>query len=98
MPGDFLTLVDPAAEPEEAKAVIAAPRLASLQGKRIALIDNSKHRAAETLDAIEALLKERYGVAGFERYRKVNPSVATPPEVLGGLAERCHAVVHGVAD
>lgn len=98
MTGETLVLVDPAAEPEAAKVVVAAPRLASLQGKRVALVDNSKHRATETLDAIEALLRDRYGVASFERYRKDNPSIATPPEVLRGLAERCDAVVHGVAD
>jgi hypothetical protein len=92
-----VVIVDPAAE-DAAASVQIAQRLASLSGARIAIIDNSKHMAAELLHAVEGLLQSRYQVQAFSRYRKSNPSVPTPPDVLAGLLGSCDAVVHGVAD
>ena len=93
----MVTIVNPAAEDATAR-VAAAPHLASLRGARVALIDNSKHNADVFLDALATLLVRDHGVAGVERYRKVSPSVPTPPEVLRRLLEGCAAAVHGVAD
>jgi hypothetical protein len=92
-----LRLVDPAAEIQNANEEIA-PRLDSLAGKRIALIDNTKHNADRFLRAVRALLQEQYGVAGFEYFRKFSASVPTPPEVVERLTGSCDALVHGVAD
>jgi hypothetical protein len=92
-----LRLVDPAAELETTREALA-PRLATLEGKRIALIDNTKHNADRFLEATRALLKEKYGAAGFECFRKFSASVPTPPEVVERLTESCDALVHGVAD
>jgi hypothetical protein len=92
-----IRIVDPAAEVETASRSIA-PRLKSLQGARIAIIDNTKHRARTFLDATRALLETRHGVAGFEYYRKISPSVPTPPEVIDRLTKSCAAVIHGIAD
>jgi hypothetical protein len=92
-----LRLVDPAAEIQNRNEEIA-PRLDSLVGKRIALIDNTKHNADRFLQAVRALLEERYGVASFEYFRKFSASVPTPPEVVERLTGSCDALVHGVAD
>ena len=92
-----ITIVDPAAEIESGSDVLA-PRLASLDGMRIAIIDNSKHMGDAFLQATRALLARRFRIAGFEYYRKANPSVPTPPDVIDRLAASCDAVVHGVAD
>lgn len=97
MPADTVRLVDPAAE-VETKHEALAPRLASLKGKRVALIDNTKHNVEPYLDATRKLLEQRYGVAGVEYYRKYSASVPTPPEVLDRLAQSCDALVHGIAD
>ena len=94
---DTVTIVDPAAE-DTAVAENLAPRLETLAGTHIGLIDNSKHMAAELLAEVEVLLQQRYGVKKVTRYRKANPSIPTPPEVLAGLAASCDAIVHGVAD
>src|SRR5258707_11838232 len=91
-----IVIVNPAAE-TEVVSMSMAPRLASLQGIRIGLVDNSKHMAAETLKALEDILRAR-GVASFETYRKDNPSVAMPFDMIAGMASRCDAVVHAVAD
>jgi hypothetical protein len=92
-----ITLVDPAAELEQVREALA-PRLQSLAGKRIALIDNSKHNAARFLEVTRTLLEKRHGVAGFEYFRKFSASVPTPPEVIERLTQSCDALVHGVAD
>jgi hypothetical protein len=97
MSRDELTIVDPAAEDVTERRTLA-PRLASLQGARIALIDNSKHNADRFLDTLAALLVRDHGVAGIERYRKVSASVPTPPETLSRLLAASDAAVHGVAD
>lgn len=92
-----MKIVNPAAE-DVAPRLTRAPRLHSLQGKRVALVDNSKHNADEFLHALEARLTRDHGIAGVERFRKVSPSVPTPPETLARLAQSCDALVHGVAD
>lgn len=92
-----IRIVDPAAEIEtESKPI--APRLKSLKGARIAIIDNTKHRANTFLDATRVLLETRYHIGGFEYYRKFSASVPTPPEVIERMAKSCDAIVHGVAD
>ena len=92
-----LRLVDPAAEIKHAAEAIA-PRLASLKGKRVALIDNTKHNADQFLNAVRALLEQKHGVAGFEYFKKFSASVPTPPDIVERLTSSCDALVHGVAD
>lgn len=92
-----LMIVNPAAEDVSIQFLLAA-RLPSLQGTRIGVINNSKHMAAEFLEALEALLRKRYGVEHFDRYKKLNAAIPSPPEVIQRFAESCDAVVHGVAD
>lgn len=94
---DTIMIVDPAAE-EAAKPSLIAPRLASLAGARVGLIDNSKHNAETFLQEVESLLRTCYGVQTFSHYRKSNPSIPTPPEILAGFVASCDAVIHGVAD
>ena len=97
MTTDMLRIVDPAAEIETTSVAIA-PRLETLRGKRVALIDNTKHNADRFLEATRELLEHKYGVAGFEYFRKFSASVPTPPEVVDRLTQSCDALVHGVAD
>ena len=92
-----IMVIDPAAE-DTVTALQLVPRMTTLEGARIGLIDNSKHMASELLDAVEELLKSRYQVAMFKRYRKRNPSVPTPRDRLSHLIDSCDAIVHGVAD
>ena len=92
-----ITIVHPAAE-DVAHQLVSAPRLPSLRGARLALIDNSKHNADAFLRTLETILTREYGVARVEQYRKMSPSVPTPPEILARMAESCDALVHAVAD
>lgn len=92
-----VTIVNPAAE-DVTERFALAPRVASLRGARVALIDNSKHNADLFLETLAARLVRDHGVATIERYRKASASVPTPPETLRRLLEASDAAVHGVAD
>lgn len=64
-----LTVLHPGIEvPEDVKPQLAA-RLATLQGKRVALLDNGKVNAAAMLDAVAARL-QRLGVGEVRRWKK----------------------------
>jgi hypothetical protein len=71
-----IVVVHPAAE-DVARQLGLAPRLPSLRGARLGLIDNSKHNADAFLHTLETILTRDYGVACVERYRKASP--AFPP-------------------
>lgn len=78
----------PAAEPE---------RLASLQGKTVALLDISKPGGKVFLDRVEKLLKERYGVSNVIRAMK--PTFAKPaPSAVMESIRAADAVIEGLAD
>jgi hypothetical protein len=72
------------------------PRLASLAGRRIGLLDISKPRGDVFLDRIEARLRERG--AGVERYRKPTFTKPAPPDLRQQIAVHCDAVVEALAD
>jgi hypothetical protein len=73
-----------------------APRLPSLDGATIGLLDINKPRGEQFLDRLEELLRER-GAAEIVRLRK--PTFARPaPDDVIALADRCGAVVEALAD
>jgi hypothetical protein len=55
-----------------------APRLATLQGKRLALLDNSKVKAKELLTAVGKRLQAQYGVAQVRIWRKAASAIPAP--------------------
>ena len=93
----FVTIVHPGAE-DVHPSLALAPRLSTLAGARIALIDNAKHMAGVFLAELGRELQERHGVATLEVYRKANASIPTPTDVLSRLSQSCDGLVHGVAD
>ena len=86
------TLVDPTTQPI-VPAFVPAPRLDSLAGKRIGLIDDAKGGARELLEEIADVLKQRYGVSGVSYHRKPSASKPAEPEVIRDMAEECDYVV-----
>jgi hypothetical protein len=66
-----LTILHPGVETDASQASPRmAPRVASLQGARLALLDNSKLNAGATLAAVGRLLQQRYGVAQVRAWKK----------------------------
>jgi hypothetical protein len=90
-----IRLYDPTAEPR-AVAARLAPRLTSLQGKRIGILDNGKANADVLMLAMAKILQERYGAG--EIVKREKPVAGPPrPEVLDALAQ-CDLALVGSAD
>ena len=66
---DEQILYDPTAEPRILASGLA-PRLASLEGKRAGILDNSKANAGTLMVAVVARLKEKYGVRDVVKREK----------------------------
>ena len=90
-----IRLYDPTAEPRAVAAQLA-PRLSTLTGKRIGILDNGKANAGTLMLAVTKILQERYGVADIVKRDK--PVAGPPaPEVLEALAQ-CDLALVGSAD
>ena len=91
-----MRLVNPLNETPPAPAT-AAPRLSTLVGKTIALLDISKPGGSIFLDRIEHRLRTEHRVAGV--LREMKPTFAKPAPV--GVLEKIRsadAVIEGLAD
>jgi len=92
---DPIRLYDPTAEPRTIAAQLA-PRLASLVGKRVGILDNGKANAGTLMLAVTKILQERYGVT--EVVKREKPVAGPPkPEVLEALS-KCDFALVGSAD
>jgi hypothetical protein len=92
-----LVLISPVNEAEVAESALA-PRLSSLRGKRIGLLDNSKSKADRILQAVAAILNTRYGFTNVVHHRKPSASKPASPEAIKELATTCDLVIVGVGD
>jgi hypothetical protein len=92
-----LVLINPQNEAEVAESSLA-PRLSGLQGNRVGLLDNSKSKAGNMLDAVAAILHAQYGFTDVVRRRKPSASKPADPEMINDLASTCDLVVAGVGD
>ena len=93
-----ITLVNPL---DETARVISkpAPRLDSLAGKTIGLLDISKAGGSIFLDRLEQLLKKRYGVAHVIRAIKPTFTKPAPDAVIAKFLDaKCDAVIEALAD
>ena len=93
-----ITLVNPLDETHRPPAT-AAPRLDSLAGKIIGLLDISKPGGNIFLDHLERLLKQRYGVAAVVRAMKPAFTKPVPDSVIAKFIDaKCDAVIEALAD
>ena len=78
---------------------VTAPGLpASLDGRTVGFIDNTKHNFDRLADEIGVILRERHGVKTVVRRRKANASTPAAPEILVELAKTCDVVFAGSGD
>ena len=90
-----IRVLDPRLDPDR-EPLVLAPRLASLDGAVIGLLDNAKIGTARFYDRLESLLK-KHGVREFVRERKPDSSRPVPRAMLDDLA-RADAIVSGIGD
>ncbi len=73
------------------------PLPAGLDGKTIGFLDNTKTNFDRLARQMEALLRERYAIAGAVYQKKLNAATPAPHDVLAALAG-VDLVVTGSAD
>ncbi len=88
-------LLDPTAELRPVERRLT-PRLANLSGATVGLLDISKPRGKEFLDAVESLL-EAQG-ARVRRYSKPTFARVAPPALLRRIGAECDAAIEALAD
>ena len=93
----MMELLDPTREIAGAEAVYAE-RPASLKGKRVGLIENTKYNSDNILKRIGEILIRDHGAASYKIYRKRYSSVPAHDEIIRDLVANCDVMVAGVGD
>jgi hypothetical protein len=88
-------LYDPTADPR-ILATGLAPRLSSLRGKKVAILDNSKANAGFLMLTVARRLQEQYGVGEIVK-REKGIAGAPSPTILDALTQ-CDFALVGSAD
>ena len=80
------------------QTIAYVPRPRSLEGKRVALIENTKFNSDKLLQKIGDLLIKEHGAASTRMFRKRNASVPAHEEIVTEIKQTCDVVVAGVGD
>jgi hypothetical protein len=89
-------LLDPTTEASK-QSIAYSPRPASLEGKRVALIENTKFNSDRLLLKIGEILKAEYGAAETKMWRKKNASVPAHEEIITEV-KKYDVMVAGIGD
>ncbi|MBI4636445.1 MAG: hypothetical protein HY727_08865 [Candidatus Rokubacteria bacterium] len=90
-------LLDPTTE-ATTRTVAWVPRPASLEGKRVALIENTKFNSDRLLQKIGDLLVAEYGARETRMWRKHNSSVPAHREIIEEVRATSDVMVAGIGD
>jgi hypothetical protein len=82
----------------ETERVSTAPRIASLSGLRLGVLDNTKWNAGKLLRRTAARLDERFGFAAVNYYRKESFSKYADPALLAEIAGGNDIVLTAIGD
>jgi hypothetical protein len=93
----MIELLDPTRELREGTMEYAA-RPASLEGLRVALIENTKWNSAVILEKIGEKLVADHGAAGFKVFHKRYSSVPAHEEIIESVRKEFDVMVAGVGD
>ncbi|OGT70925.1 MAG: hypothetical protein A3H44_15490 [Gammaproteobacteria bacterium RIFCSPLOWO2_02_FULL_57_10] len=94
---DKITLLDPTSELQPPERALL-PRLQSLQGKTVGLLDISKPRGREFLDEVEKQLLALGLDIKVNRYSKPTFTRVAPVALNQQISVECDAVIEGLAD
>lgn len=94
---EYLTVFDPRGR-VDAGRIKPAARAASLDGKRLGILDNTKWNAGRLLRKTAALLAERHPFAAVNYYRKESFSKAADPALLAAIVADNDIVLTAIGD
>ena len=84
------------------QAVVApfngSPRLPTLAGTRLGIIDDSKKNADVLLEELAEVLRTRYEITEVKWHRKPSASRPADPAAIRELTENCDSVIVAVGD
>ena len=75
-----------------------APRLPSMAGTRLGIIDDSKRNADVLLEELVEVLRTRYEISDVKWHRKPSASKPADPAAIRELVESCDSVIVAVGD
>ncbi|HEY3153585.1 MAG TPA: hypothetical protein VGK65_18145 [Candidatus Binatia bacterium] len=94
-----MIVLSPEGKAQSSAAKVASlPQFADLRGKVIGLLDNSKPNADKLGERFEQLLREKYGVAGVVKRRKLTAQQGAPKQYLDELAAQADFILSGLGD
>jgi len=94
-----MIVLSPEGKAQSSAAKVASlPQFADLHGKVIGLLDNSKPNADKLGERFEQLLREKYGVAGVVKRRKLTAQQGAPKQYLDELAAQADFILSGLGD
>lgn len=93
----MMELLDPTAEVAP-QALSYAPRVSSLRGKHVALVDNTKFNSDRLLQKIGGILKAEHGIAEIRVWRKRNASVPVDEATMAEIRTTCDVAIAGIGD
>ena len=92
-----IQIFDPRAE-DVAQELGLSPKLPSLRGKVVGLLENRKYHADNFLQELQEILLRDYGAKKVVYATKFTYSAPCASETLDALVSECDVVVHGIAD
>lgn len=75
-----------------------APRLPTLAGTRLGIIDDSKRNADVLLEELAEILRTRYEITEVKWHRKPSASRPADPTALKELTEQVDSVIIAIGD
>ena len=92
-----IQIFDPRAE-DVAEELGLSPKVLSLQGKVVGLLENRKYHADNFLQELQEILLRDYGASKVVYATKFTYSAPCATETLDALVSECDVVVHGIVD
>ena len=90
-------LLDPTDRVDRGEKVFA-PRLETLAGTTVGLLDINKSKGVYFLDRLEEVLRTQYGVTEVLRRKKVSPGRMMSEQLKTELVNKCDAVIEALSD
>jgi hypothetical protein len=91
-------LLDPTGDSERATNTTLAPRLRSVRGLTVGLLENAKPNAAATLSAVARELQRRHGLKASILYTKGYFGHPAEESLIQRILHNCDFAVAGIGD
>jgi hypothetical protein len=91
-------ILDPTGRSGSARAATLAPRVSTLSGLRLGLLDNAKPNAALVLQTLAAQLRAQHHLGEVSTFTKSYFGTPVEEDRASEIAQSCDVVLAGVGD